>query len=88
LKAYAVSGIASAMLLAFTSDSPRSTYNIPIAAYSVSSADLDLDGDMDIVTGHIYNWQTNWSGISILDNLGSGHFILKDSLFFMEDRLL
>ncbi len=68
--------------VAFTSDAPMSQYTIPIAAWSVSAADLDLDGDMDIITGHNYASLTHWSGISITDNSGNGNFIFKDSLFF------
>ena len=56
-------------------------YTIPRAAYSVYSEDLDLDGDMDIVVGHNYNSQTEWSGISILENNGYGEFTLIDSIF-------
>jgi len=56
-------------------------YTVPRAAYSVYSEDLDLDGDIDIVIGHNYNWQTQWSGVSILENNGIGEFTLIDSIF-------
>ncbi|MCX6233955.1 MAG: hypothetical protein NT175_04410 [Bacteroidetes bacterium] len=69
-------------LLAYTADNPRSQYTIPIAAYSVYAADIDLDGDMDIITGHNYDWQTHWGGISIMKNKGDGTFYLDDSLYF------
>lgn len=69
-------------LFAFTADTPRSQYTIPIAAYSVYVADIDLDGDMDIITGHNYDWQTHWGGISIMKNKGDGTFYLYDSLYF------
>jgi len=57
-------------------------YTVPRAAYSVYAEDLDLDGDKDIVVGHLYNSPTNWGGISILENIESGIFNLSDSLFF------
>ena len=56
-------------------------YKIPRAAYSVYAEDLDLDGDKDIVVGHNYNGQTEWSGVSILLNTGKGIFALNDSVF-------
>ncbi|MCF8235117.1 MAG: T9SS type A sorting domain-containing protein [Bacteroidales bacterium] len=59
----------------------RSRYIIPRAAYSVASNDIDLDGDMDIVVGHNYCFQTNWSGVSILLNDGFGCFDLYDSVY-------
>ncbi len=56
-------------------------YTVPRAAYSVYAEDLDLDGDKDIVVGHNYNSQTEWSGVSILENNGYGKFTLIDSIF-------
>ena len=56
-------------------------YNVPLAAYSICAEDLDLDGDMDIVVGHNYCSWTEWSGISILDNIGNGVFTLIDSIY-------
>jgi hypothetical protein len=66
----------------FISDNPKSQYNIPHSVWSVTTGDLDLDGDMDIVTGHLYNFHTKWSGISILENQGMGQFSLTDSVYF------
>lgn len=68
------------LLLAFASYSPRSTYTIPIAAWSVSSADLDLDGDMDIIVGHKTMWQATNKTISVLKNTGNGNFVIEDTL--------
>ncbi len=61
--------------------SSRSIYRIPRAAESVTAADIDLDGDNDIVVGHDYNSQTQWSGVSYLINNGDGTFYLNDSIF-------
>jgi len=72
--------IACILLLAFTTGDNRSEYNVPLGAISVCAGDLNLDGDMDIVCGHNYNWQTEWSGISILENNGEGYFTL-DSFY-------
>lgn len=66
-------------LLAFTSDSLISTYTIPIAARSVASADLDLDGDMDIVVGHLTMWQATNKTISVLKNTDNGNFVIADT---------
>ncbi len=46
-------------------------YTVPRAAYSVYSEDLDLDGDKDIVVGHLYNSSTNWTGITTLENINA-----------------
>ncbi len=58
-----------------------SEYTVPRAAYSVYAEDLDLDGDKDIVVGHNYNSQTEWGGVSILQNNGEGEFTLIDSIY-------
>ena len=60
-----------------------SEYTVPRAAYSVYAEDLDLDGDKDIVVGHKYNTQTDWGGVSILENIGEGIFVFSDSLYFI-----
>lgn len=58
-------------------------YRVPRAAYSMCTADLDGDGDNDIVVGHNYCVETGWEGISILINDGFGQFSLLDSLAFL-----
>ncbi len=68
--------------VAFNGDASRSQYVIPLSAYTITSTDLDLDGEIDLVSGHIYNWQSHWSGIAILQNISNGQFNLTDSLFF------
>jgi hypothetical protein len=68
--------------LAFQSDTPLSQYTVPAAAVSVFSADLDLDGKVDIVTGHHRAGLSTWSGIAITKNTGNGNFFLEDSLYF------
>ncbi len=69
------------LLLAFTIGDSKSNYTIPLSAYSVTTADLDLDGDKDIICGHNVNTFTQWSGFSVLLNNGDGTFILDDSIF-------
>jgi len=69
------------LLLAFTTGDSKSEYIVPALAYSVYSADIDIDGDNDILVGHNYSFSTQWSGISILLNYGEGYFELYDSVF-------
>ncbi len=66
--------------LSFTTDRHRSRYKIPLAAYSVTAGDIDVDGDNDIIVGHNYNFQINWSGITMMNNDGLGVFA-QDSFF-------
>jgi len=70
------------LLLLMYSTTRAAEYTVPCGAWSVCAEDLDLDGDKDIVVGHKYCSQTDWGGISILDNNGYGEFDLVDSLFF------
>jgi hypothetical protein len=69
------------LLLAFTAGDTKSEYILPLKANSVCAADLDLDGDDEIIVGHKYDAQSVWGGLSILENDGSGYFFLSDSLF-------
>ncbi|HAL64624.1 MAG TPA: hypothetical protein DCP10_03520 [Bacteroidales bacterium] len=71
----------SLLLIAFTTGDNKSQYSVPIAAWSVTAGDIDMDDDNDIVIGHNYNSQTQWSGVSIMLNNGNGYFSLYDSVF-------
>ena len=68
------------LFLCFKYSDTRSIINVPRMARSITSGDIDLDGDVDILTGHGYSSQTQWSGISILLN-ENGNFHLEDSIF-------
>ena len=73
----------SFLLLAFTTTKDtKSEYNVARAAYSITTGDIDLDGDQDIIIGHIYNSQTEWSGISTLSNNGECEFIVDSSYLY------
>jgi len=65
--------------LAFTRDMGRSQYVLPNKAASVSSADINLDGDLDIIVGHLTAWQDPNKSISILENINHGIFNIFDT---------
>ncbi|MBM3436980.1 MAG: VCBS repeat-containing protein [Bacteroidetes bacterium] len=69
------------LLLAFRTSDSKSEYILPPNAHSVCAADLDLDGDNDIVVGHKYNSQFGWGGLSILENDGLGYLQAVDSFY-------
>ena len=69
------------LLLAFTTGDSKSEYTLQPAAYSICTGDIDLDGDIDIITGHNYNMENDWSGLSYLSNDGLGYFSLLDTLY-------
>ena len=50
--------------------STASEYRVPQAAWSVSAADINQDGDFDIIIGHLYSQNIDWTGLSILYNNG------------------
>ena len=68
------------VLFSFKAGDYRSFYQIPILAHSIANGDLDLDGDIDIVTGHSYNFTNYWGGIMMLINDGDGFFNSRDSI--------
>ncbi len=69
------------ILIAFKTGDTKSEYNVPVSPYCVYSTDYDSDGDNDIVIGHIYNSNINWTGISYLTNNGDGYFTV-DTFYF------
>ncbi len=71
------------LLLAFTTGDSKSEYNVPIKAFSVNTSDIDLDGDKDIIIGHLTAWQQQNPTVSILNNYSNGIFnIIDTSLIF------
>jgi hypothetical protein len=48
--------------------------------------DLDLDGDIDLVIGHHYNYPTEWGGFSFLLNDSLGYFNLANSLYTYDNQ--
>lgn len=67
-------------ILFLTNISYADEYFVPKKPASVDVADIDHDGDLDIVIGHEY--YDNWSGISVLTNNGKGTFTLTDSIYY------
>ncbi len=70
----------SFLLLSLKIGDIKNEYKVPFVN-SVTSNDLDFDGDIDLIFGHNYNFITEWGGISFLDNLGYGYYYLLDSVF-------
>ncbi len=54
-------------------------YDVPRKPASVDVADIDLDGDNDIVLGHSAHVGDYWGMISILENNGYGEFTIIDT---------
>ncbi|HPW66177.1 MAG TPA: VCBS repeat-containing protein [Salinivirgaceae bacterium] len=67
------------VLFGFNSDSPKSAYTIPIRVSSVTCADIDLDGYVDILVGHLTGYQDTNVSFTILKNDGSGNFVIADT---------
>jgi len=68
-------------LFSFKTGDYRSVYQIPIAAHAITNGDIDLDGDIDIITAHSYNSINNWGGVLLLKNDGNGFVNFRDSIF-------
>ena len=66
------------IIISFHSDS-RSEYFLPESPISVYAADLDKDGDNDIITGHVTGYENTNPTISILKNDGHGTFEITDT---------
>ena len=67
------------VLCSFTNGDIRSLYNLPYAPSSVFAADLDLDGDNDLIVGHKTAWQKTNPTITVLDNIDHGIFEITDT---------
>lgn len=68
------------LLLIANSFSFADEYIVPKKPASVDVADIDFDGDLDIVLGHHYF--NNWTGVSVLSNDGYGNFTFRDSTYY------
>ncbi len=68
------------LLLSFTTGDNRSVYEIPQLAGALCSADIDLDGDEDIVVNINIDGLTGYHGTYILENDGKGNFSYLDSI--------
>jgi hypothetical protein len=66
------------IIISFHNDS-RSEYFLPESPVSVYAADLDQDGDNDIITGHVTGYENTNPSISILENNGHGSFKITDT---------
>lgn len=73
--------IIAIIFFCFTFIKSKTTITIPRSPDAVVTGDIDNDGDIDIITGHYYNFQTSWAGISRIVNNGGGNYHLQDSIF-------
>ena len=78
---YTIVVLFSFLLLSLKIGNNKGEYHIPNNAYSLLISDIDLDGDQDIISGHLYNSTTEWSGIAFMENDDFGYFYFNDSLF-------
>jgi hypothetical protein len=71
--------ICGIFLMAFTTGDSKSYYNIPISPTSIYTDDFDLDGDKDIIIGHITGVGYTNPSLTILKNDGQGYFEVYDT---------
>lgn len=74
--------LVSALLLgySFNLKDSRTIYDIPLRSNIVLAADLNLDGNKDIIVNHAISPPDGWGGYYILNNDGFGHFDFYDSI--------
>ncbi len=71
------------LLLLMYSNTFAAEYDFPKKPASVDVADIDMDGDLDILLGHDPSGEQGWGGISVFENNSNGEFYLIDSLFIL-----
>ena len=71
--------IAAFILLAFTVGDSKSEYIIPYRAFSITTSNINLDENKDIIIGNFTSWQQSNPTITILTNEGIGDFIISDT---------
>jgi hypothetical protein len=64
--------------MAFKTGDSKSEYNVPRKAHSISTIDYDLDGDIDILIGHLTAWQQPNPTFTIMEN-NNGTFQIYDT---------
>ena len=59
---YTITACLALLLLSLKVGDNKGEYHIPNFAYSIFLGDLELDGDIDIVTGHQHSSSSDWGG--------------------------
>ena len=69
----------SFVLLAFTLGDGKSEYIIPYRAFSITTTNINLDENCEIIIGNFTSWQETNPTITILKNDGFGYFSIIDT---------